>query len=129
MGTIRVGQKNPRVFSTEGSAVISGAAVATQVQNKDDGRKKRLAEIMALPEDERLAALVEAGFSEEAKELSERLSSGTEEHVDDGNGEENAGTELPVDGEPVELKDDEPAAKEAKETKKKSGSGKKSAKK
>lgn len=72
-------------------------------------RANRLAEIKALPENEQLPLLLEEGFEDEAKELSERLAAEQEhgqEKTDDGTGEENTGTEAPADGTTSELNDD-----------------------
>ena len=67
-------------------------------------RTERLAEIKAMPEEEQLALLVEEGFDEEAKELSERLAVVSEEEGA-GTGDENVGTESPVGGGLAELSD------------------------
>lgn len=61
---------------------------------QEDAREKRLAEIMALPVDERLPLLLAEGYEDEAKELSEKLaaeqggeSSGKAEDTKAGDGE------------------------------------------
>lgn len=55
----------------------------------EENRKKRLAEIETLSEEERLPLLIEEGFEEEAKELSEKLSK-KEEGKEEKANEENA---------------------------------------
>ena len=70
-------------------------------------RANRLAEIMAMPLEERLSLLLAEGYDEEAKALSESLSFGKEERTDDGHGEEGEGVDGTVDSpDPVEVKED-----------------------
>lgn len=88
-------------------------ADVTEVQMKEvekeaqaNAREKRLSEIKALPAEEQLPLLLEEGYEDEAKELSERLAAEQEhgqEKTDDGTGEENTGTEAPADGTTAEL--------------------------
>ena len=92
-------------------------------------RQQRLAEIYAMPEDEQLGVLIAEGYTEEAKELSERLAAEKEEEAP----AEEAPEEAAVATEPEVLvpepeKVDEAPAKEP-AVKKKSGRPKKSAKK
>lgn len=53
-------------------------------------RANRLAEIMAMSEEEQLPLLLAEGFEDEAKELSERLSKAVVDNTDDGDGEKSA---------------------------------------
>lgn len=73
-----------------------------------EARKRRLAEIDALPESERLSLLIEEGFDEEAKILARKLSEDAigAEKTDDGNGEENQPQDVVVDVEPIDLSSD-----------------------
>ena len=75
MGTIRVGRTNPKTFGTESNAVVGDRAVEVEAAPAAGPREVRLAQIMAMPEQEQLALLVGEGFEEEAKALSEKLSS------------------------------------------------------
>lgn len=68
-----------------------------------NAREKRLSEIKALPAEEQLPLLLEEGFTEEAQKLSEQLAKEKQEHIDEGTGEENTGTEAPADGTTAEL--------------------------
>lgn len=80
-----------------------------EAKAKADAREKRLAEIMALPVDERLPLLLAEGYEDEAKELSELLAAEQnvgQEKTDDGTGEDNQGKEVPSDGTEAELNDD-----------------------
>ena len=98
MGTILVGQKkkktlNMGVFTIAPSATVENKNGKT-TEVKKDAREKRLAEIKALPVDEQLPLLLEEGFTDEAKELSEKLaveqageSSGKAEDTTAGEGE------------------------------------------
>lgn len=64
-------------------------------KNEQTARANRLAEIKALPEEEQLPLLLEDGFENEAKELSEHLAklndetSETTSHDGDGDGDQN----------------------------------------
>jgi hypothetical protein len=81
MGSIIVGQKKKQTVNLGGVTIIPNSGV--NVANKDDmtagkdaqedARAKRLAEIMALPVDERLPLLLAEGYEDEAKKLSEEL--------------------------------------------------------
>jgi len=98
MGTILVGQKkkktlNMGVFTIAPSATVENKNGKT-AEVKKDAREKRLAEIKSLPVDEQLPLLLEEGFIDEAKELSEKLaveqageSSGKAEDTTAGEGE------------------------------------------
>ena len=58
---------------------------------QEDAREKRLAEILALPEDEQLPLLLEEGYTDEAQELSAKLAS-QQEKTDDGSGDSDGET-------------------------------------
>lgn len=76
---------------------------------KEKARYDRLAEIKAMPVEEQLPLLLEEGYEDEAKELSELLAAEQnvgQEKTDDGTGEDNQGTEVPADGTEAELNDD-----------------------
>lgn len=75
MGIIRVGRTNPKTVGVESKAVASNSAVEVEAAPAADPREVRLAQIKAMPEQEQLALLVGEGFEEEAKVLSEKLSS------------------------------------------------------
>lgn len=75
MGIIRVGRTNPKTVGVESKAVVSDRAVEVEAAPAADPREVRLAQIKAMPEQEQLALLVGEGFEEEAKALSEKLSS------------------------------------------------------
>lgn len=75
MGIIRVGRTNPKTVGVESKAVVSDRAVEVEAAPAADPREVRLAQIKAMPEQEQLAILVGEGFEEEAKALSEKLSS------------------------------------------------------
>ena len=96
-------------------------------EHLNEMRNTRLAEIMAMDEDDRLTTLVEEGFDEEAKELSQKLSvravadnadtTNSEQMTEDaGNGEENVGIEASVAGDSSELGSDEKPEKPKKRT-------------
>lgn len=100
MGTILVGQKKKKIVDMGGFTIAPnvGAKVENEVGKpakvKKDAREKRLAEIKSLPVDEQLPLLLEEGFIDEAKELSEELavgqdgeSSGKAEDTTAGDGE------------------------------------------
>ena len=94
-------------------------------------RQQRLAEIYAMPEDEQLGVLIAEGYTEEAKELSERLAADKEEVTEEEAPAEDVTDEAAVATEvlvPEPEKVDEAPAKEP-AAKKKSGRPKKSAKK
>ena len=76
-------------------------------------REKRLKEILAMDEEERLPLLIAEGFEEVAASLSEKLSAGMEEHEDEGNGEENQAQEEEVGVEPSPLSNDASSDKES----------------
>lgn len=99
MGTILVGQKKKKIVDMGGFTVAHTTNVATNenkngkpAEVKKDAREKRLAEIKSLPVDEQLPLLLEEGFTDEAKELSEKLAveqagEGEKTETDDGDGE------------------------------------------
>lgn len=101
MGTILVGQKKKKIVDMGGFTVAHTTNVATNenkngkpAEVKKDAREERLAEIKSLPVDEQLPLLLEEGFTDEAKELSEKLaveqageSSGKAEDTAAGEGE------------------------------------------
>ena len=104
MGSIIVGQKKQKIVNMGGVTIVpnSGVNVANkggmtaEKEAQADAREKRLAEIMALPADERLPLLLAEGYEDEAKKLSEELaaeqggeSSGKAEDTtaEDGEGE------------------------------------------
>ena len=98
MGTILVGQKKQKTVDMGGVTIAPniGAKVENEVgkpaEVKKDAREKRLAEIKSLPVDEQLPLLLEEGFTDEAKELSEKLAveqagEGEKTETDDGDGE------------------------------------------
>ena len=70
---------------------------------QEDAREKRLAEIMALPVDERLPLLLAEGYEDEAKELSERLAAEKQEQAGEGAGDEDQGAGAPADGTTTDL--------------------------
>lgn len=163
MGTIKVGQKNPKTYQSTGFTTVTAekekAAPKVLVENdknklieevmklpveervaalrkaglsqeadeyetvladehlrkmNEESRARRLAEIRALPEDEQLPLLIDEGFEDEAKELSEKLALGNDgEKTEEGNGEENDGQEENVDSELSELSDDAETEKPA----------------
>ena len=120
MGTIRVGQKSPKTVAMGGFTIApdngdsnegtqANVAAAQPQPTEKEKRENRLKEILALPVDEQLPLLLEEGYEEEAKELSERLAAEQnvgQEKTDDGTGEDNQGTEVPADGTEAELNDD-----------------------
>lgn len=167
MGTIRVGKKGHKTYTSEGFSTVTasakgavqkvlsaeekerllssimsmpvekrvGAMRAAGLNEKADeyetflaeehlrkmneaNRAKRLAEIKAMPEEDQLSLLIEEGFEDEAKELSEKLAlDGEGEKTDEGNGEENHGDEENVGGEPAELSEGEKTEKKEKAVK------------
>lgn len=167
MGTIRVGKKGHKTYTSEGFSTVTasakgavqkvlsaeekerllssimsmpvekrvGAMRAAGLNEKADeyetflaeehlrkmneaNRAKRLAEIKAMPEEDQLSLLIEEGFEDEAKELSEKLAlDGEGEKTDDGNGEENQGDEENAGGEPAELSEGEKTEKKEKAVK------------
>ena len=90
-------------------------------------RQQRLAEIYALPEDEQLSLLIGEGYTEEAKELSERLAAETEEEVHDNAAPADV-DESPESAEPADNGADAVPEEKAAPEKKKSGRPKKSKK-
>lgn len=150
MGTIKVGQKNPKPYQSTGFTTVTAekekaapkvlgenekkeliegimrmpvekrvaalrdAGLASEADEYEtylasehlrklyeENRARRLVEIRLLPEDQQLALLIEEGFEDEAKDLSEKLAFADGcEKTEDGNGEENVG------GEPVELSEE-----------------------
>ena len=94
---------------------------AKDEQAKAVARENRLKEILALPVDEQLPLLLEEGYDEEAKELSEKLAlDGDGEKTDGGNGEENQGKEESTGDDLAELSEGESTEKTEKATKAKS---------
>lgn len=107
MGKIQVGQKRPKTVDMGGFTIAPNDAAATNKvcsaeekskqdeKNEQTARANRLAEIKALPEEEQLPLLLEEGFENEAKELSEHLAklndetSETISHDSDGDGDQN----------------------------------------
>ena len=98
MGTILVGQKKKKIVDMGGFTIAPnvGAKVENEVGKpakvKKDAREKRLAEIKSMPVNEQLPLLLEEGFIDEAKELSEELAveqagEGEKTETDDGDGE------------------------------------------
>ena len=102
MGSIIVGQKKQQTVDMGGVTIVpnSGVNVANkggmtaEKDAQEDAHEKRLAEIMALPVDERLPLLLAEGYEDEAKKLSEELaaeqegeSSGKAEDTTAGEGE------------------------------------------
>lgn len=78
MGKIQVGQKSPKTIDMGGFTVLpndvsGGAPAKPQPTENKESRAKRLAEIKVMDEAEQLPLLLEEGFNEEAKELSEKL--------------------------------------------------------
>ena len=71
----------------EANALQKKRAEENMQKNQAEWRKKRLQEINALPLEDQLSVLLEEGFTEEAKELSERLAAAQEEQTGDGSGE------------------------------------------
>lgn len=112
MGKILVGQKSPKTYATEDISVTEPTVEKPVTENADteslevSEREARRNEISMLPQEEQLAALIEDGFEDEARGLSERLASEQREQTDKGTGEENVGTEVPADGTITELNDD-----------------------
>lgn len=167
MGTIKVGQKNPKTVDMGGFTIAPNDATATnkvisaeekakqvekimqlpkeqivpelrkrgfneiadvteaqmkqekeKAEKQAESRAKRLAEIKAMPEEDQLSLLIEEGFEDEAKELSEKLAlDGEGEQTDEGNGEENQANEANVGGESAELSEGEDTEKTEKATK------------
>ena len=107
MGKIQVGQKRPKTVDMGGFTIAPNDETATNKvcsaeeeskqdeKNEQTARANRLAEIKALPEEEQLPLLLEEGFENEAKELSEHLAklndetSETISHDSDGDGDQN----------------------------------------
>lgn len=97
MGKIQVGQKSPKTVDMGGFTIapreaavtnndVSAEEKAKQLEiEKKNARAARLAEIQAMDEQEQLPLLLEEGFEDEAKALSEKLADlggETTEHTD-----------------------------------------------
>ena len=103
MGTIVVGLNKPKTLNMGGFTIApevgsnqSEQVAETKEQPKVDVRENRLKEIFALPVEEQLPLLLEEGFTEEAKKLSEQLAKEQPEH-EEGTDDEKQGVEDPTD--------------------------------
>ena len=81
----------------EAEADAKAAKEAAEKEAEKKKREDRLNEILALPVEEQLPLLLEEGYEDEAKELSERLAAEQQEQTGEGTGEKNTGTEAPAD--------------------------------
>lgn len=84
MGEIRVGQKNPKPFKMAGFTIAPQSETkahnsASDETKKEELREKRLEEILSLPVEEQLPLLLEEGYEEEAKAVSEKLAGDKEQ--------------------------------------------------
>ena len=88
MGTIRVGQKNPKVYQSTGFTTVTASQTkaAPKVLSEDE-KKKLIDSIMQMPTDKRVAALRSAGLSKEADEYETYLA---DEHLRELNEENRA---------------------------------------
>lgn len=88
MGTIRVGQKNPKVYQSTGFTTVTASQTkaAPKVLSEDE-KKKLIDSIMQMPTDKRVTALRSAGLSKEADEYETYLA---DEHIRELNEENRA---------------------------------------
>ena len=88
MGTIRVGQKNPKTYQSTGFTTVTAekTKAAPKVLSEDE-KKKLIDSIMQLPTEKRVAALRNAGLSKEADEYETYLA---DEHIRELNEENRA---------------------------------------
>lgn len=84
MGTIRVGQKKPKQFTTKGWTTVSKEDVGASKDLDKKDETSVLEDISGMPEVEQVSALRAAGFSEKADALERQLA---EKHIQDINAE------------------------------------------
>ena len=112
MGKINVGQQNPKPLDMGGFTIAAETKTKQPSVNdeakKEELRNKRLEEILSLPVEEQLPLLLDEGFDDEAKELSERLAA-ENENADKGDDDGTDGTdaENAVDAEEPEAPEPE----------------------